>query len=203
MRQAREDLVLCFEQGIVDPRCCHVGFLPNRRSTIEILPSRGRITSTGYVGQETRRAGRPPGSRESESPPSTCHSCLHDRDNRAALIESTTSRPTPGQEKTTSTITAPPSRKPICRPASVVTGISALRIAWRSRIFDSFRPFGSRGSHVVRLQYVDHARSEQARERPGVDDAERHGRHDQRLPRSGAALRPRPETGSHLRRHAE
>ena len=41
----------------------------------------------------------------------------------------TASRPTPGQENTVSVTTAPPSRKPICSPMRVTTGISALRSA--------------------------------------------------------------------------
>src|SRR5689334_2863311 len=35
----------------------------------------------------------------------------------------------PGRVKTSSTTTVPPSRMPICRPATVTTGISALRSA--------------------------------------------------------------------------
>ncbi len=35
----------------------------------------------------------------------------------------------PGSVKTSSTTTVPPSRMPICRPATVITGISALRSA--------------------------------------------------------------------------
>ena len=55
-------------------------------------------------------------------------------------IAPTAKRPTPGQLKIVSVTTAPPSRKPICRPISVVTGTSALRSAWRSTTRRSFRP---------------------------------------------------------------
>ena len=46
----------------------------------------------------------------------------------------------PGQVNTVSVTSAPPSRVGICNPASVIIGISALRMAWRSRICRSGRP---------------------------------------------------------------
>ena len=45
------------------------------------------------------------------------------------VMAPTAMRPTPGQANMVSVTTEPPSRKPICRPISVTTGISALRSA--------------------------------------------------------------------------
>ena len=52
----------------------------------------------------------------------------------------TAMRPTPGQAYMVSVTTAPPSRKPTCRPIRVITGISALRKAWRMTTRDSGAP---------------------------------------------------------------
>ena len=46
-------------------------------------------------------------------------------------MQSTSSRPMPGQENTVSTSTAPPREKPNCSPTVVTIGIMALRRAWR------------------------------------------------------------------------
>ncbi len=48
-----------------------------------------------------------------------------------APIESTSSRPMPGQPKTVSVSTAPPSRAPNCRLMTVRIGMKALRSACR------------------------------------------------------------------------
>ena len=47
------------------------------------------------------------------------------------VMAPTAMRPTPGQANMVSVTIEPPSRKPICRPTSVTTGIMALRSAWR------------------------------------------------------------------------
>ena len=56
-------------------------------------------------------------------------------------MQSTSSRPMPGQENTVSTSTAPPREKPNCSPTVVTMGIMALRRAWRMVMTLSFRPF--------------------------------------------------------------
>jgi hypothetical protein len=47
------------------------------------------------------------------------------------VIESTAQRPMPGIEKMLSVSTAPPNKRPICKPITVITGIRAFRSACR------------------------------------------------------------------------
>ena len=56
-------------------------------------------------------------------------------------IASNASRPTPGHAKMLSVKTAPPSKRPVCKPTTVMIGTSAFRSAWRITIVRASSPF--------------------------------------------------------------
>ena len=70
--------------------------------------------------------------------------------------------PTPFSPKITSTMAEPPISAPIWKPMTEMTGINALRSAWRKTTRRSHGALGAGGPDVVLLQDLQHHRARHA-----------------------------------------
>ena len=128
------------------------------------------------AGRAGRRSGRPPGWRSPRRSTEDMNRMPSSRLRSRCSSASKTRRPRPGQPNTVSTRIDPPSRWPICTPASVTTGSSALRAACTKPTRASDTPFARAvGDEVERID-LEHRRAHQARVDRDIEQAERHRR---------------------------
>src|SRR5262249_49112363 len=114
-----------------------------------------------------------------------------------ALMAPSARRPSPGSAKTDSSTMAPATSWPSWMPATVTTGMSALRNAWRpiTRLSASpyapiRQPLGASRAHVVLAQQVEHGRARSPHEHRGLEEPERDRGQQQRAQRRAGAARP-------------
>ena len=88
---------------------------------------------------------------------------------------------TPGQEKTVSVTTAPPTRNPNCNPTRFTTGMRAFLKACFTTTFPSERPFAER-AYVILREDIEHSRSDQSHGRRALPNSHTKRREDEMFP---------------------